>query len=197
MIIQLIIPNFRNTKVAQLLYSIQFCEKELNMPPLSIIGAGLSLASNLYGGIQSANAMREKQKQVDDYQTGVDSWYDVTKNQDFLDTNVARSMLTQAGERVKNSNAVADKMQATTGGTDEATLAQKTANAQSYNDVVTRLAGMGTARQDQADSRYMGLSQNILGMQNALQDQKLAGAQTLQQNSGEALNSIMSVLSML
>lgn len=164
---------------------------------LGLIGAGLSAAQNVYGGIKNAQAVKEKEREVENYQTDLDAWYDKNYNQDFLSTNVGKAALERTREQMFDKNKQADNAKVVTGATNEAGLAAKTKNNDMFSDTVNKLAAMGTARQDRVDSinrqQKLGLFNTKMGMH----DDDIASAQQFQENSGEQLSGIMDVVSML
>lgn len=159
----------------------------------SFAGGMNPVLGNIMAGMKNAEASKKKEALVNDYSTNLDTWYNKRMNQDFLDSNAANSVLTRIGEQLKNRNNIAEKQAATTGATNEATLAAKTANQGQHNDVVSRLAAMGTAREDQVEGRYMNQLPQIFQMKTGILDDKIAAAQTQAANSNETMNSMLSL----
>lgn len=156
---------------------------------------GLSpVFGNLYAGLKSAKAFKQKEKNIKDFSSNLETWYDTESNKDYLQSNVASNVLTRIGEKMKQNNNLAQQQQAVTGATDESVLAAKANANKAYNEAAGNVAAMGTARQDQVEGRYMNQNMGILDMKNQVQDQKVAAAQTMQKNNEETMNSIVSAL---
>lgn len=151
----------------------------------------------MYGAYKNAEAVKQKENEVEQYKTDIDTWYDKNYNQDFLSTNVGKAALERTREQMFDTNKQADNAKVVTGGTDEAVLAAKTKNNDMFSETVNKLAAMGTARQDRVDSinrqQKLGLFNTKMGMH----DDNIASAQQFQKNSGEQLSGIMDVVSML
>lgn len=163
----------------------------------SVLGGINPIYGNILAGIKNADAQKKKEQLIADYGANAEARYNTLANQDFLDTNVASSIMTRIKENLKNANNMADKQAATTGATNEATLAAKTANQKQYNDVVSQVAGMGTARADQIEARHQNQEGQILGLNVGLANDDIAAAQTQAANANETMNSMMSGISTL
>jgi hypothetical protein len=168
----------------------------------NIFSAGLDVAGginpilgNVISGMKNAAAQKKKETLISDYAANTNAKYNKLVNQDYLDTNVGRSMMTRIKEQLKNANNMADKQGATTGATNEATLAAKTANQGQYNDVVSQIAGMGTAREDQMIGRQQNAQDNILGLETGIEDDHIQAAQTQAANANETMQSILGAVS--
>lgn len=163
------------------------------MGPVALagIGAGLSLAGNVYSGIKSAKAVKEQKGLINDFDGDIQSWYDTNYNQDFLGTNVASSILTRSQQQLRDANMAAENKGAVTGATTEANLASKTANQKQYANNINRLAAMGTARQGQVEGRYMAAKPFVLSQKTGMLDKDIESAQNMAQNSGNLMDSVM------
>jgi hypothetical protein len=152
---------------------------------------------NIMAGMKNAEAQKKKESLIANYGANAEAKYNQMANQDFLDTNVASSMMTRIKERLKNANNMADKQAATTGATNEAILAAKTANQGQFNDVVSQVAGMGTARADQIEGRHMNQEGQILGLNVGLANDDIQAAQTQAANANSTMQSIIGAASTL
>lgn len=162
---------------------------------MSTLGGINPIIGNIYAGVKNAQATKQKQQAIGDYEANVESHYNKIFNQNFLDTNLATSVLTRAYDEMKNANNLVDKQAATTGATNESVLAAKTKNTEQANKMVSNIAAMGTARQDQAEGRYLSQQPNIMNMKTGMYDDKISAAQTQAANSNETMKSLLSLAS--
>lgn len=158
------------------------------------IGGLNPVFGNLYAGLKGANAMKQKDRNIQDFSSNLETWNDTERNKDYLQSNVASNVLTKIGEKMRQNNNLAQQQQAVTGATDESVLAAKANANKAFNETAGNIAAMGTARQDQVESRYMNQNMGILDRENQVQDQKVAAAQTMQKNNEETMNSVLSAM---
>lgn len=174
--------------------------------PTNLVSEGLDMGMGLYGGInpiagnlwagmKNAEASRAKEALTEDYAANLDAWYNQKANEDFLNTNAASSALTRIYNRMNEQNNLVDKNAATTGATNEASLAAKTNNTAAANEATSQIAAMGTARADQADAQYQQQQPLVYQMKAGILNDKIQAAQKQQENSNQLMNSYMSVLS--
>lgn len=161
----------------------------------SAYGGVNPIFGNIYAGMRNAEATKQKEGLIEDYGANLNTFFDKRMNQDFMDSSAASSFMTRIKDNLINQNRNADKMAATTGATNEANLATKTANQAQFNDIASRVAGMGTASQDMWASRYLSSQPELLKLKTGVLDDRIAAAQTQQANSAETTNSILSLLS--
>lgn len=160
------------------------------------LGLGM-VAGPLFGSLRNAAAVRAKKQEIAGYEGEVDDWYKQNINQDYLETNVGRSVVEQAKKDLEKRNRVAENQNVVTGGTAEAGLAAKTINQEQYSDVLSRLSAMGTAREDQIESRYRSQKMPLLGMKLGEHDADIASAQQFQENAAEQTQMYLRLASML
>jgi hypothetical protein len=159
-------------------------------------GIGM-VAGPLFGSLRNAAAVRAKKQEISGYEGEVDDWYKQNINQNYLETNVGRSVVEQARKELEKRNRIAENQNVVTGGTAEAGLAAKTINQEQYSDVLSRLSAMGTAREDQIESRYRSQKMPLLGMKLGEHDADIASAQQFQENAAEQTQMYLRLASML
>lgn len=162
----------------------------------SALGGINPIFGNIYAGFKNAEATKQKEQMINDYSTEMETWKNNAMNRDFLDTSAASSIMTALKQNQQQQALQREKQAAATGATDESKIASQSASQQGFNDVVSRLAAMGTARQNEVEGRYLSMKPNIMGLKTGMLDQKIAGAQEQQANSGKAMSSIMSIIGM-
>jgi hypothetical protein len=173
----------------------EFSFKDAGDIAFSAYGGINPVFGNIYSGVKNAEATREKGQLVDDYESNINTWFNNAKNQDFLQTSAAKGILTRLEDNLRNANQMQDKQAATTGATNEAVLAAKSVNQDKFNEGAGTLAAAGTARQDAIEASYMKQLPTILQAKTGILDNQIAAAQTQQQNNGNTMNGIMSLLS--
>jgi hypothetical protein len=162
---------------------------------LGVLGGVNPILGGVLAAMKNAAAQKKKETQINDYAANANAKYNKLVNQDYLDSNTGRSMMTRITGQLKNANNLADKQAATTGATNESTLAAKTPNQGQYNDVVSNIAGMATAREDQMIGRQQNAQNNIFGLKTGIQDDKVKAAQTQAENSNSTMQSLLDVAS--
>ena len=121
------------------------------MGPLSIGLAGFGLASQIYGGIKSAQANKEAEANINQQEKEEEAFYNNRVNRDFMETNAAKGVVEQLRKRYDEQAKTIDSNAAATGGTAESTIAAKTKLNDKYNDVMSNVAEKATNVQERAD----------------------------------------------
>lgn len=120
----------------------------------SLIGAGLSAAGSIFGGIRASKAMKKAKKRVEARKKENRSWYNRNYNEDATQRADAQRLLNMTEERIRDRNREAAGAQAVAGGTEESVAATKAANAGATADVAARIAAAGEARKDRVEQEY-------------------------------------------
>lgn len=131
----------------------------------AIVGAGLSLASSIAGGISNAKKRREQRRLLEQQQRENQAWYDRRYNEDPTKRADTMRLLTQMNDAVKNRNQSARGRQAVMGGTEDSTTAVKEANNKTIADTTAQLVAANEARKDSIEQQYMQRKQQIQGQQ--------------------------------
>lgn len=128
------------------------------------IGTILAVAASLYGSLKSAQANQNIDADLQRRSSDLDSWYNREYNQNYLDTDEAKSTLKVLRNQVKEQMKKVDQGNAVRGASDEARVATADKLNQRYSDAVTRLAGHGTQYRDNIRREYQGLKMNLDNM---------------------------------
>lgn len=126
---------------------------------------GLSVLSSLYGGIKSAQANRAIDSQLQRQRSELQSWYDKEYNQNFLDTDEAKSTLQVLRNQITERMKAVDQNNAIRGASDEARVATADKLNRGYANAATQLAGYGTRKKEYTGRLYQGLKQGQDQMQ--------------------------------
>lgn len=129
-----------------------------------LIGAGISLASGIAGGIKSAKAAKEQKKLINEQERKNQEWYNKNYYQNYLDSAEAQAAMNRVEKTLQRQNQEARAAAAVTGATPEAALAQQEANNQLLADTAAGLAAQGTQRKAQIDAVNQQ-NQNVIAQQ--------------------------------
>lgn len=123
--------------------------------------AGVSALSSLFASLKSAQANKLADAQLRKRQSELDVWYNKEYNQNYLDTDEAKSIMTILENQRKEQMKKVDQNNAIKGASDEARIATADKLNRGIADNVTRLAGYGTRYKDMMRREYQGLKSNL------------------------------------
>lgn len=160
----------------------------------AIIGAGLSVAGSIYGGIQAARERSKAAQQMKDSLAENQSWYDRTYNEDPTKRASANYLLTKTQEAVKNRTRNAIGRQAVMGGTEDSLTATKEANSQAQSDTAAKIVAANDTRKDNIEERYHTNRASIRGQKMQYDLQSANNISTAIQGVAGAAGNIASAL---
>lgn len=132
-----------------------------NMSVIGLIGAGVGLATQLYGAHKSAKAAKEQEAELVRQRAANEAWYNRNYYQDYLNTVQAQNALKQYrnawAERTKEARA----RQAITGGTAEQAQAVAEAGGEAMGNMVGNLAAQGEANKQSIDAQKLAMDNNL------------------------------------
>lgn len=163
----------------------------------SVYGGINPVFGNVYAGWKNSQAVKEKKAKVDDWERETDNAYSRKINQDFFDTNLGSAVFDKATQNLTSSNNQIEQQAAVTGATNESKLAAKKTNQAAFGDTLQGLASQATQRNDRLNSEYQHQKGQVMMQQLGLVDGDIASAQAQQQNSGQLMDTAMSVLSFI
>ena len=141
----------------------------------ALIGAGLSIASSIAGGIANRNARKKQEQMLAQQQRDNQAWYDRKYNEDPTKRADTVRLLTQMQEQIKNRNRAAKGRQAVMGGTEDSTTAVKEANNKTLADTTSQIVAANEARKDNIEQQYQQNKRSIQGQQMQMEADKAAG----------------------
>lgn len=118
------------------------------------IGAGLKIASSIFGGIKASKAMRKYKQQIEQQKRENKSWFDRRYNENATQRADAQALMTNLRDAIRRRSENAAGTQAVAGGTEESVAAQKAADADAMSNAVSNINAMGEARKDQIEQQY-------------------------------------------
>lgn len=140
----------------------------------SLIGAGLSAAGSIFGGIKASQALKKVQGNIEQQKADNEAWYNRRFNEDATQRADAQRILTKTEESIKNRNKQAAASAAVMGGTEESVAAAKAANSQALAEATSQIAVNADARKDQIESSYQQRKAGFDGQLNSIEQQKAA-----------------------
>lgn len=138
----------------------------------SLIGAGLGVASKIFGGISAAKARRKQERMLAQQEQENQAWYDRKYNEDPTKRADTVRLLTQMQEQIKNRNKAAKGRQAVMGGTEDSTTAVKEANNKTLADTTSQIVAANEARKDDIESQYQARKDAIQNKRMGLEAEK-------------------------
>jgi hypothetical protein len=142
----------------------------------SLIGAGLGVASSIFGGISARKARRKQERMLAQQEQENQAWYDRKYNEDPTKRADTVRLLTQMQEQIKNRNKAANGRQAVMGGTEDSTTAVKEANNKTLADTTSQIVAANESRKDDIEGQYQARKNAIQNKRMGLEEAKAAGA---------------------
>lgn len=140
----------------------------------SLIGAGLGVASSIFGGISARKARRKQERILAQQEQENQAWYDRKYNEDPTKRADTVRLLTQMQEQIKNRNKAARGRQAVMGGTEDSTTAVKEANNKTLADTTSQIVAANEARKDAIEGQYQARKDAIQNKRMGLEAEKAA-----------------------
>ena len=140
----------------------------------SLIGAGLGVASSIFGGISARKARRKQELMLAQQEKENQAWYDRKYNEDPTKRADTVRLLTQMQEQIKNRNKAAKGRQAVMGGTEDSTTAVKEANNKTLADTTSQIVAANESRKDAIEGQYQARKDAIQNKRMGLEAEKAA-----------------------
>ena len=140
----------------------------------SLIGAGLGVASSIFGGISARKARRKQERMLAQQEQENQAWYDRKYNEDPTKRADTVRLLTQMQEQIKNRNKAAKGRQAVMGGTEDSTTAVKEANNKTLADTTSQIVAANESRKDAIEGQYQARKDAIQNKRMGLEAEKAA-----------------------
>ena len=140
----------------------------------SLIGAGLGVASSIFGGISARKARRKQERMLAQQEQENQAWYDRKYNEDPTKRADTVRLLTKMQEQIKNRNKAAKGRQAVMGGTEDSTTAVKEANNKTLADTTSQIVAANESRKDAIEGQYQARKDTIQNKRMGLEAEKAA-----------------------
>ena len=138
----------------------------------TLIGAGLGVASKIFGGISARKARRKQERMLAQQEKENQAWYDRKYNEDPTKRADTVRLLTQMQEQIKNRNKAARGRQAVMGGTEDSTTAVKEANNKTLADTTSQIVAANESRKDAIEGQYQARKDAIQNKRMGLEAEK-------------------------
>lgn len=149
------------------------------------IGAGLSLASAIYGGIKSSQANNRARRLIQQQRDDNRRWYDTRMAEDYTMRTDAQAAINRQRELLNEQYDRARRTGVVSGATDEAMAMQKEAANKAVSDTTTEIASQASAYKDNVERQFR--AQDAALNQQQVQNNQQQAAQTAQAAS-QAVN---------
>ena len=156
---------------------------------VSAIGAGVGLASSIFGGISASKAAREAEKRQRQQEAKENAWYTRRYNEDYVDTAAGQNLVRRAKDYAKEQWKKAAGAQAVAGGTDAATAMAKEAGNKMVGDTIANIAATDQGRKAQVDNMHRQAEAQFAQMD---MNREMQRAQNITNAAQNASNAIMS-----
>lgn len=143
----------------------------------SLIGAGISAAGSIFGGIKASQAMKKVKANLKEQRQQNQDWYNRRYNEDATQRADAQAILAKTQESIRDRNKQAAAAQAVAAGTEESVAAAKAA---------TNIAVNGEARKDSIESQYQQTDAALQQQLNDIERGKAANIAQAAQGVGQA-----------
>ena len=138
----------------------------------ALVGAGLSLASSIAGGIANRKSAKKQEQMLAQQKKDNQAWFDRKYNEDPTKRADTVRLLTQMQGKIKNRNKAARGRQAVMGGTEDSTTAVKEANNKTLADTTSQIVAANESRKDAIEQQYQQNKRSIEGQQMQMEADK-------------------------
>jgi hypothetical protein len=153
----------------------------------TIIGAGLSVASSIFGSKKAKKEARRARQELAAQEARDEAWYNRRYNEDYADTAAGQNLIRQAKDYAQQIAKRAEGAQAVTGASDAATAMAKDAGNKVVGNTLANVAAQDTARKASVDSQYNQMQHNATQQKIALHNQEAANITAAAESAGNAL----------
>ena len=150
----------------------------------ALIGAGLSLAGSIAGGIKSAKAAREQQRLINEQRAKNEAYFNKDYYADWQDRSENQAAMERVRQTMQRRNAAIDQQAAVTGATPEATIAAKEQNVDAVVQAAQAMQARESARKDAAQAQYRA-------REDAINQQQMQQQQMSEQGTANFANSAL------
>ena len=154
------------------------------------VGAGLSIAGQVFGAIKGAKEAKKNQALINKKQAENEADYNLNGQRSFLETNAAKDAVRSQNEALDDARKNVAGRSAITGASDEAVVASNTGIQKNYSDAISRLAGAGTQYQQNEKRMYLARKDSLDNQQMQLNQQKADSAANLAGNAGDLMTGL-------
>lgn len=133
--------------------------------------AGASLASSIWGGVQSSKAQKAAEQRLANEKAENEAWYRRRYNENYSDTAAGQNMIRIAKDYAKDVWKKAAGAAAVGGGTDADVAEAKEAGNRMVGNTIAQMAATDTSRKDNVDATYRAEKARLNQQQMTLEQQ--------------------------
>ncbi len=149
--------------------------------------AGASLASSIFGGIQSSKAQKEAERKLANEKAANEAWYNRRYNEHTIDTAAGQNMIRMAKDYARETWKKASGAAAVGGGTDADVAAAKEAGTKMVGNAIAQIEAQDVARKDNIDATYRSEKARLNQQQMTLAQQQAANISSVASGVSDAL----------
>ncbi len=157
------------------------------MDPITAGLGAVSLGSTIFSAIKGGQANKANEKLLNQQVEQNEAFYN--NNQNFMDTNLAKSIMERARKQYQDRAKISESKGAVTGASAEQQVAEKSNLNEGYNDVVRNLAESGTRYTQNNEINYRNNLTRLMNARMALNQQKADSASNASSNAGDLFSS--------
>lgn len=159
------------------------------MSVLGIIGAGVGLASSLFGAAKSAREAKKQEAELARQRAANEAWYNRNYYQDYLNTVEAQNALKRVRNAWAERTREARARQAITGGTTEQAQAVAEAGGEAMAETMGNLAAQGQQNKAAIDAQKLAMDNNLSQQQMAINEARQTAASNLMSSGASMITS--------
>ena len=133
--------------------------------------AGASLASSIWGGVQSSKAQKAAEQRLANEKADNEAWYRRRYNENYSDTAAGQNMIRIAKDYAKDVWKKAAGAAAVGGGTDADVAEAKESGNKMVGNTIAQMAATDTSRKDNVDATYRAEKARLNQQQMTLEQQ--------------------------
>ena len=151
--------------------------------------AGASLASSIWGGVQSSKAQKAAEQRLANEKADNEAWYRRRYNENYSDTAAGQNMIRIAKDYAKDVWKKAAGAAAVGGGTDADVAEAKESGNKMVGNTIAQMAATDTSRKDNVDATYRAEKARLNQQQMTLEQQHASWLSETAQGASDALAS--------
>lgn len=159
------------------------------MSVIGLVGAGIGLASSLFGAAKSAREAKKQEEELARQKAANEAWYNRNYYQDYLNTVEAQNALKRVRNAWDDRTREARARQAITGGTAEQAQAVAEAGGEAIGGTIGNLAAQGQQNKAAIDAQKLAMDNNLSQQQMAINEARQTAASNLMSNGASMITS--------
>ena len=140
----------------------------------AVISVAASLAMSALAKKKSADERKKMEGLYDERETNINTLFNEQYGKDFLDTDVAKSTVSELQSQMKTAGESSENVAAATGQTAEGEIATKGVLQEKYTEALNKLTGYGTQYKDMQLNRYRQELSDLFGGKVGLAEGRMA-----------------------